>query len=48
MLSKHVGNVTYDGIQVMPYLDRVVSGDVQKGVKQLNESNCFRLDDVNF
>ena len=33
-LSKHDGKLTYDGIQDMSYLDRVVSGEEQRGVKQ--------------
>jgi len=34
VLSKHDGKLTYDGIQNMSYLDRVVSGEEQRGVKQ--------------
>ena len=34
VLSKHDGKVTYDGIQNMSYLDRVVSGEERTGVKQ--------------
>ena len=34
LLSKHDGKVTYDGIQNMSYLDRVVSGEERTGVKQ--------------
>ena len=34
VLSKHDGNVTYDGIQDMSYLDRVVSGEERKQDKQ--------------
>ena len=30
VLSKHDGNVTYDGIQDMSYLDRVVSGEKRR------------------
>jgi cytochrome P450 len=34
VLSKHDGKLTYDGIQDMSYLDRVVSGEERSGVKQ--------------
>jgi cytochrome P450 family 6 len=34
VLSRHDGELTYDGIQGMSYLDRVVSGEEQKEVKQ--------------
>jgi len=34
VLSKHDGKLTYDGIQDMLYLDRVVSGEERSGVKQ--------------
>jgi cytochrome P450 family 6 len=34
VLSKHDGKLTYDVIQDMSYLDRVVSGEKQKGIKQ--------------
>ena len=34
VLSKHDGNVTYDGMQDMSYLDRVVSGEEPKEFKQ--------------
>jgi cytochrome P450 family 6 len=34
VLSKHDGQLTYDGIQYMSYLDRVVSGEERSGVKQ--------------
>jgi cytochrome P450 family 6 len=34
VLSKHDCKVTYDGIQDMPYLDRVVSGEERKQEKQ--------------
>jgi len=30
VLSKHDGKLTYDGMQDMPYLDRVVSGEERK------------------
>ena len=30
VLSKHDGKLTYDGIQEMSYLDRVVSGEDEK------------------
>ena len=33
VLSKHDGKMTYDGIQNMSYLDRVVSGEERSGVK---------------
>ena len=34
VLSKHDGKLTYDGIQDMSYLDRVVSGEERREVKQ--------------
>ena len=34
VLSKHDGKLTYDGIQEMLYLDRVVSGEERREVKQ--------------
>jgi len=34
VLSKHGGKLTYDGMQDMSYLDRVVSGEVTKEVKK--------------
>ena len=34
VLSKHDGKLTYDGIQDMLYLDRVVSGEGRKEDKQ--------------
>ena len=34
VLRKHDGKLTYDGIQNMSYLDRVVSGEVRSGFKQ--------------
>jgi cytochrome P450 family 6 len=34
VLSKHGGKLTYDGIQDMSYLDRFVSGEEPKEVKQ--------------
>ena len=34
VLSKDDGKLTYDGIQNMSYLDRVVSGEERSGVKQ--------------
>jgi len=33
VLRKHDGKLTYDGIQGMSYLDRVVSGEERKEVK---------------
>jgi len=33
-LNKHDGKLTYDGMQEMLYLDRVVSGEKKSGVKQ--------------
>jgi cytochrome P450 len=46
VLSKHDGKLTYDVIQDMSYLDRVVSGEERKEVKQKYVINCFRLDEV--
>ena len=34
VLNKHDGILTYDGMQDMLYLDRVVSGEAQSEVKQ--------------
>jgi cytochrome P450 family 6 len=34
VLSKHGGKLTYDGIQDMLYLDRVVSGEIREQDKQ--------------
>jgi len=34
VLSKHSGKLTYDGMQDMSYLDRVVSGEERREVKQ--------------
>jgi cytochrome P450 family 6 len=34
VLSKHGGKLTYDGIHDMSYLDRVVSGEARRDVKQ--------------
>ena len=34
VLNKHDGKLTYDGIQNMSYLDRVVSGEERSVVKQ--------------
>ena len=34
VLSKHDGKLTYDGIQNMSYLDRVVSGEERTDFKQ--------------
>ena len=34
VLSKHDGKLTYDGIQDMSYLDRVVSGEERREFKQ--------------
>jgi cytochrome P450 family 6 len=34
VLSKHDGKLTYDGIQEMSYLDRVVSGEGRREDKQ--------------
>ena len=34
VLRKHDGKLTYDGIQNMSYLDRVVSGEERRKVKQ--------------
>ena len=39
VLSKHDGKLTYDGIQNMSYLDRVVSGEEQGRLKKYFEIN---------
>jgi len=45
VLSKHDGKLTYDGIQGMVYLDRVVSGEERKEDKQYYERNKFEIDE---
>ena len=45
-LSKHDGKLTYDGIQEMLYLDRVVSGEKRIGLSN-NLRLCSGLDEVN-
>jgi len=47
VLSKHDGKLTYDGIQDMLYLDRVVSGELRQQDKQKFERNRSEIDDVN-
>jgi cytochrome P450 family 6 len=47
VLSKHDGKLTYDGIQDMSYLDRVVSGEERREFKQKYEINYFGLDELN-
>jgi cytochrome P450 family 6 len=47
-MRKHDGKLTYDGMQDMSYLDRVVSGEERKQVKQTFESNRFEIDDFEF
>jgi len=46
-MSKHDGKLTYDGIQDMSYLDRIVSGEERIGLSKnlrliagLDEVNC--------
>jgi len=47
VLSKHDGKLTYDGIQDMLYLDRVVSVELRQQDKQKFERNRSEIDDVN-
>jgi cytochrome P450 family 6 len=35
--SKHDGELTYDGIQDMSYMDRVVSGEERREVKKMGD-----------
>jgi len=37
VLSKHDGKLTYDSIQSMSYLDRVVSGEERRGQTVISE-----------
>jgi hypothetical protein len=39
VLSKHDGQLTYDGIRDMMYLDRVVSGEIRKQDTIISEKN---------
>jgi hypothetical protein len=48
VLSKHDGKLTYDGVQEMLYLDRVVSGEEQREDKHLFEKRRSEIDDVTF
>jgi hypothetical protein len=50
VLSKHDGKLTYDSMQDMSYLDRVLSGKEQNLVKQIfyTYSNMFEIDDLEF
>jgi cytochrome P450 len=43
VLNKHDGKLTYDTIQDMSYLDRVVSGKERNEVKQYFEINVLGL-----
>jgi len=43
VLSKHDGKVTYDGIQDMSYLDRVVSGEERNQYKQQFETTIMHV-----
>jgi len=47
VLSKHGGKLTYDGMQDMSYLDRVVSGEERKANKHLFGRKRSEIDDVN-
>jgi hypothetical protein len=48
VLSEHDGKLTYESMQDMSYLDRVVSGEERKQVKQKFDINSSGLNDVNF
>ena len=43
VLNKHDGKLTYDAMQDMSYLDRVVSGEERNEVKQYFDINVFGL-----
>ena len=43
VLSKHDGKLTYEGIQDMSYLDRVVSGEERREVKQKFETTIRHI-----
>jgi cytochrome P450 len=43
VMSKHDGKVTYEGIQDMSYLDRVVSGEERREVKQQFETTIMHV-----
>ena len=43
VLRKHDGNLTYDGIQEMSYLDRVVSGEDEKRTNNNFSETGLRL-----
>jgi cytochrome P450 family 6 len=43
VLSKHDGKLTYDGIQEMSYLDRVVSGEDEKRTNNNLRETGLRL-----
>ena len=47
VLSEHGGKLTYDGMQNMSYLDRVVSGEERKEVKSYLRLTSFGNDEVN-
>jgi cytochrome P450 len=48
VLSEHDGKLTYDSMQGMSYLDRVVSGEERKKVKHKFRVTCLGFDDVKF
>jgi hypothetical protein len=43
VLSKHDGKLTYDGIQEMSYMDRVVSGQERNQYKQQFETTIMHV-----
>jgi hypothetical protein len=48
VLSKHDGNLTYDGIQDMTYMDMVVSGERTNLDEQHFDSDWLKTSVVNF
>jgi cytochrome P450 len=46
VLSKHDGKLTYDGVQEMLYLDRVVLGEEDREEKQLFQRSGSETNDV--